>query len=215
MIPTFAPGAVEHILPQVGENVEPIVESQITFELVKEREWRKVRRLGGYLLRALIEKHLKLKNMRNFLSFLIATILLTSCATSGRINRINVGMTKNQVISTMGNPKSISAIGNIEFLNYKLAETTDDAWRSTYTDYYVKIVNGVVESYGRLGDFDSTKDPTINVNTDSKFENVGEKNESNKEKMYEELLKIKELLDKGIITKEEYEKEKKEILEKY
>jgi hypothetical protein len=153
--------------------------------------------------------------MRNILSFLIATIIITSCATSGRINRINVGMTKNQVISTMGNPKSTSANGNAEFLNYKLAETDDDAFYGNYTDYYVKLVNGTVESYGRLGDFNSTKDPTINVNTNSKVENVGEKSKSNKDKMYEELLKLKELLDKGIITKEEYEKEKKEILEKY
>jgi outer membrane protein assembly factor BamE (lipoprotein component of BamABCDE complex) len=153
--------------------------------------------------------------MRNVLVLLVTTIILTSCATSGRINRISVGMNKNQVISTMGNPKSTSATGNVEFLNYKLSETDDDAFYGNYTDYYVKLVNGTVESYGRLGDFNSTKDPTINVNTNSKVESAGEKGKTDKDKMYEELLKLKELYDKGIITKEEYEKEKKEILEKY
>lgn len=149
--------------------------------------------------------------MKNFLTLIILTLLFTSCATSYKINKINVGMSKSQVISKMGKPKSISANGNVEFLNYKFSETDDDAFLGIYTDYFVKLVNGTVVNYGRLGDFDSTKDPTININSKSKVE----KDLTSKEKMYEELSKLKELLDKGIITQEEYEKEKKEILEKY
>ena len=69
-------------------------------------------------------------------------------------------------------------------------------------------------SFGKLGDFNSTKDPTININTNSKVEAKATSDNST-DKMYQELKKVKELLDTGIITQEEFDKKKKEILEKY
>ena len=30
--------------------------------------------------------------------------------------------------------------------------------------YFVRLKNGVVESYGKVGDFDSTKTPELNIN---------------------------------------------------
>jgi hypothetical protein len=48
MVPTFAPGAVEHGLPQAGENVETIAEDLNGVQLEKEKEWGKGTGLSGY-----------------------------------------------------------------------------------------------------------------------------------------------------------------------
>ena len=135
-------------------------------------------------------------------------IFLVGCATAHKISRVEVGMTKEEVIAKIGKPVSTSATKNTEYLNYRLSETGDDAFYGRTKPYYVRLVNGKVDSYGCLGDFDSTKDPTINVNTD----NQSDINVSNKSDLYSELTKLKQLLDQGIITEKEYNKEKKELL---
>lgn len=150
--------------------------------------------------------------MKNTFLLLCAMLamLVMSCATSKRINSLSTGMTKETVINAMGEPNSVSVTGNTEFLHYKLSETADDAFYGFYTDYYVKIVGGTVESFGRLGDFDTTKDPTFNINTTNKDAST-----NGTDKMYEELIKLKQLLDDEIITKEEFDKKKKEIIDRY
>lgn len=85
------------------------------------------------------------------------------CASAGRINNISVGMTKREVIDAMGPPSSTSAASGLEYLNYKLSETDDDEFRGRYTGFFVKLINGRVQSYGREGDFDSTQPPTIRI----------------------------------------------------
>jgi hypothetical protein len=80
------------------------------------------------------------------------------------MNSLSVGMTKQEVFGVMGNPSSTAATGNVEVLRYKLAPTDDDAWYGNTEEYFVKLLDGKVESYGRMGDFNSTKDPAINLN---------------------------------------------------
>ncbi len=118
-------------------------------------------------------------------------------------------MTKSEVITVMGNPVSISAIGGTEYFNYKLSETDDDAFMGWTTPYYVRLINGKVDSYGRSGDFDSTKTPTVKIETDEniKMQSSGD--------MYTDLRKLKDLLDEGILTEEEYQVQKKKVLSKY
>ncbi|MDP3462164.1 MAG: SHOCT domain-containing protein [Bacteroidales bacterium] len=154
--------------------------------------------------------------MKQITFFILIIVFMAACATAYKINNVSIGMTKNDVIQKMGNPKSTSSKGNVEYLNYKLTENGDAAFYGWYTDYFVRLVNGRVESYGKLGDFNSTKDPTINVNTNSKVETKqSNQNETDTDKMYHELNILKELLDKGIINQEEFDKMKKDILEKY
>ena len=76
--------------------------------------------------------------------------------------------------------------------------------------YYVKLVNGKVESFGEKGDFDSTKTPTVRIEIDEKKE-VRTKDS---EDMYTELRKLKDLKDSGIITQEEFDFQKKRLLSK-
>lgn len=142
--------------------------------------------------------------------FVLLLLVFVGCATAKKINTISPGMTKESVIRAMGEPNSVSGTGNTEYLHYKLSETSDAAFYGIYTSYYVQLVDGRVVSYGRLGDFDTTKDPTYNINTNNKSESG-----TDTDKMYQELVKLKQLLDEGIITQSEFDRKKKEIIEKY
>lgn len=82
-------------------------------------------------------------------------------------------MTKEEVIKIMGQPTSTSAKEGTEYLTYMLAETPGQLADTRYaTPYFVRIVNGKVNAYGRVGDFDSTKTPeekkTIDLNIQQK-----------------------------------------------
>ena len=40
-----------------------------------------------------------------------------------------------------------------------------------YSEYFVRLVNGKVESYGKVGDFDSAKNPALDINANVKSGN--------------------------------------------
>jgi hypothetical protein len=86
--------------------------------------------------------------MGRFLCMMAALMVIAGCASSKKINEITLGMSRDQVITQMGAPNSTSAKDNIEYLNYKLA--TDGLFRD---DYFVRLVDGQVDAYGRAGDF--------------------------------------------------------------
>jgi hypothetical protein len=93
-------------------------------------------------------------------------IALAGCSTASKMNSLNLGMTKQEVISAMGQPSSTAAPGGgVEILRYHLSPTSwPDNDYATTKEYFVRLVNGKAASYGKMGDFDSTKDPTLNVN---------------------------------------------------
>ena len=148
--------------------------------------------------------------MSCLLTILCVIVILLGCATAHKISLVRIGMTKEEVIQVMGPPASTSAKENTEYLNYQLSETDDQAFDGITKSYYVRLINGHVDSYGKLGDFDSTQKPTVRIETD---ENI--KTQTEKSDLYTELMKLKKLRDEGLITDEEFEKEKKELLEKY
>lgn len=140
-------------------------------------------------------------------SLLIAlTLLIVGCATPSKMNSVQLGMSKAEVIAVMGEPSSASAQGSSEYLNYNLYDTFDDMLGSTPTQYYVRLINGEVESYGTTGDFDSTRPATIRVETD---ENI--KVDENSD-LYAELRKLKELHEDGILSDAEYEELKQRAI---
>ena len=124
---------------------------------------------------------------------------LAGCATSGVMNSLELGMTKSEVIEFLGDPVSTSASSGTEYLNYKFSETDDDAFIGLTTNYYVRFTNGVVDSFGRLGDFDSTQDPTVRIETDQDIST------SNSTSPAERLREIRRLYDDGLLTESEYE----------
>lgn len=102
----------------------------------------------------------------------ILVLFLSACAGTPKMNKLSLGMTKQQVIGAMGTPDSTAAQGGAEYLTYKLWKDFWDRSPGNYSEpYFVRLVDGKVESYGRVGDFDSTKAPetkqTIDVNIKS------------------------------------------------
>jgi outer membrane protein assembly factor BamE (lipoprotein component of BamABCDE complex) len=153
--------------------------------------------------------------MRNSITLITIVFLLAGCATAHKISQVKLGMTRDQVIETMGPPASTSAKGSTEYLNYSLSETDDQAFYSITKPYYVRLVDGRVDSYGRLGDFDSTQRPTVRIETDQSIKTQSDIETTGKKDLYSELMKLKQLRDEGLITQEEFEIEKKELLQKY
>jgi hypothetical protein len=108
-----------------------------------------------------------------FIRYILLIVLVTvvGCSTATKLNHLSVGMTKQEVFSTLGEPISSASPGSgIEILRYEL--TTREDLRPIHglakNEYFVRLVNGKVESYGKMGDFDSTKDPTLDINIKSK-----------------------------------------------
>ena len=92
-------------------------------------------------------------------------LIVGGCSTrsdmSAKMNYVSIGMAKKEVINSVGQPQSVSAKGNMEYLNYNLCSRAvadfPEYVCKERNDYYIRVVNGKVESYGKLGDFDSTK----------------------------------------------------------
>ncbi len=93
----------------------------------------------------------------------VFTSLLWGCATAYKMNHLSIGMCKEEVVEKLGTPTSTRAQGITEYLDYKFSETSDDAYNGRTTSYFVRLIDGQVESYGKWGDFDSTKTPTSNI----------------------------------------------------
>lgn len=152
--------------------------------------------------------------MKYLIAVLAMILALSGCAaTANKISSVQLGMTKVDVLKVMGEPTSVSAQGGAEYLNYALTETDDDAFMGRTKPYYVRLINGKVESYGRTGDFDSTKTPTVRLESDQSIkQDVQIKGSGD---LYTELKKLKELKDSGVITEEEFQVQKKKLLEKH
>lgn len=143
--------------------------------------------------------------MRKTLLF-SALFLIVGCATSKKLNRLSIGMTKHEVIRALGDPVSVSSPGNgVEYLNYRFSETGEEAYQGISQPYYVLIVDGYLQEYGRYGEF-------------TQFEQYADYEDNSltpTEKMEKELKVLKGLLDDGILGQEEYDLKKKEILSRY
>ena len=89
-----------------------------------------------------------MKSKRIIIIFLSVVFLLGCAESFQRINNLKIGMTKQEVIEVVGAPDSTSATKNVEYLKYRIKTGL------FYTDeYYVRLLDGKVESYGQKGDF--------------------------------------------------------------
>ena len=97
------------------------------------------------------------------------TVLLVfcfaSCATidDGKdFSAISIGMSKAEVLAIKGKPYETSASGGTEYFIYATYLINGNG-KNVTDKYFVRFVRGKVDSYGRVGDFDSTKDPTLRL----------------------------------------------------
>jgi hypothetical protein len=92
----------------------------------------------------------------------VAVALCGCASTSHKMNSVNVGMTKAEVIAVLGPPASTSAREGVEYMIYKLRDHVElDPLKAPYTkqDYFVRLCSGKVDAFGKVGDFDSTQIP--------------------------------------------------------
>jgi len=90
--------------------------------------------------------------MKSIILALLTTLLLTSCATVGKMSVLREDMTKSEVVSIIGNPDGFHRNGEYEFLLY--ADLLISGW-SVFsglswdrTDYTVILKNDLVIEYG-------------------------------------------------------------------
>jgi hypothetical protein len=76
----------------------------------------------------------------------LAVLALAGCAS--QTNQLQLGMSRAQVVEAMGSPSSTSEMGNTVYLKYRLHSDWIFSER-----YYVRLVDGKVDAYGRVGDF--------------------------------------------------------------
>jgi len=103
-------------------------------------------------------------------SIFIAVSLLASCAewqsgvNSFNTLRLQVGMTRDEVITTMGKPPIREAYGKTEFLIYR----TDFPVNNGKADFTpVAVVNGKVAGWGREF-YDETRRKRVEANANKK-----------------------------------------------
>lgn len=82
--------------------------------------------------------------MRKLILLVVMTVLLSGCSPWIGLHKIELGMSKPEVMQQMGKPTNVSGSGSEEYLWYIPANRF---WER----YYVHIVNGKVEAYGQLG----------------------------------------------------------------
>ena len=82
--------------------------------------------------------------MRKFILLIGLIMLLGGCSPWIGMHKVELGMSKPEVMQQMGKPSNASGSGNEEYLWYI---PLNRFWER----YYVHIVNGTVEAYGQLG----------------------------------------------------------------
>lgn len=90
--------------------------------------------------------------MKSIILALLATLMLSSCVTGGKMIGLREGMTKDEVIRTVGNPDGYQRSGDYEVLLYIERRTV--AWSyfsgsfQDLVDYSVILKDGRVIEYG-------------------------------------------------------------------
>lgn len=80
--------------------------------------------------------------------FVVATVILflSACTTGELMGSVREGMSKEEVVSTLGNPDGFQRSGEYEALRY--TNRLISGWSWDRTDYTVILKNGRVVEYG-------------------------------------------------------------------
>ena len=146
----------------------------------------------------------------------VGSVQFGCASTPEALGNVQVGMTKAEVVRTLGQPQSVSSQSGTEYLTYSYCvdKCVAPPIYRIYVPFFVRLRAGTVESFGRVGDFDSTKTPTTRVEIDRRDRITQDIRVQDSGDMYVELKKLKDLLDTGVITQAEFDAKKKKILEK-
>jgi hypothetical protein len=82
-----------------------------------------------------------------------AAAWMVGCASSSaKLNHISLGMSRDEVVKTLGRPHAVSAQGDVEFLTYNLL----NKGVGDIKEFVVRIQKGSVESFGERVNFGSS-----------------------------------------------------------
>ena len=153
--------------------------------------------------------------MRKLIYLFVLAVLVSGCAAllPNQLNSLKLGMSKEEVIKTLGPPESISASEGIEYLNYSALVV---GGMGATTPHYVCIQGGKVVSFGKHGDFGTTEQPAqvIKLIGDVKTSETVNVQTNNVE-LEEKLRTLNRLLKGNLISKNEFEEQKKKLLDIY
>ena len=156
-----------------------------------------------------------MKNIITALVLLLAA-LFTGCATADQLNKLRIGMSKDQVVAVLGQPDSTSAQANIEYMTYYLS---NDSSYGRDQPYMVRLVEGKVESFGRfLQLFDIYNRPVGGNSMGQTVTPLGGPSvplsvvQPNTPDLALSLTRLKALKDQGVLTDEEFQKAKARLL---
>lgn len=110
------------------------------------------------------------------LAFAVCLMLAGCTTTANRVNKLNLGMTKDEVVKVMDLPFSNMSRGHgEEILQYRLRQMRYPLKVPITYDYLVQLVDGRVVAYGKPKDLAVQLDPrerTVNVNVKSETPNA-------------------------------------------
>ena len=159
--------------------------------------------------------------MKKWLTAVPMILITLSCIgpkADPNFSLISIGMTKEQVKTCLGEPIRVAVQGATEYFEY-------DAWDSVgqlkinIRSLFVRFINGKVESYGKKGDFDSTKDPTQKILIQDKKDITTHATQDVKVDAHDfdlekELKKLDGMVRSGLISQEEWAVLRKKVMEK-
>ncbi len=94
--------------------------------------------------------------IRRITAFAAACIIaagIAGCASSSaKLNQLSLGMSREEVVKTLGRPHAVSAQGDVEFLTYNLINKGVGDMK----EFVVRIQKGSVESFGERVNFGSS-----------------------------------------------------------
>ena len=142
-------------------------------------------------------------------AFSILALALAGCGTlnnSSKLNSVHLGMSKADLISTLGAADQVSSQANVEYLTYFLSRDSG----ATKEPYMVRVVDARVDSFGRFVQLLDTHSAAAggpqglglgavmpySLNTD----------------VVTQLQQLKWLKDQGVLSESEFQKVKERLL---
>ncbi len=158
---------------------------------------------------------------RGLLSATVGLVCLVSIGCAKRppsLDRVQMGMTEDEVVGKLGRPRSVSMQGNTKYLEY--ASWDIDAWGThiNHQFFYVRVLGGKVDSFGRKGDFDSSKNPTKDININQKIETTDKAGKAAQAQdrfdLQVELSKLEKMKKDGLLNEAEYQQLRQRAIDK-
>lgn len=80
---------------------------------------------------------------------IVLLVLMSGCATTGKISRVSVGMDRARVIEELGTPYAARTENGTEVLEYQFNTNDWGAMVGITKPHYVRLKDGKVTEYGR------------------------------------------------------------------